>query len=48
MVTRPSDPTATPSLKASEMSLFVAVPLGSSTEAVKMAPSQGMRAMPPP
>ena len=48
MVTRPSAPTATPSRKASEMSLFVGVPLGSSTEAVKMAPSQGRTTMPPP
>ena len=32
IVTRPSAFTATPSLKAWEMSLFVAVPLGSSTD----------------
>ena len=48
MVTRPSAFTMTPSLKASEMSLLVGVPLGSITEAVKMAPSQGRTATPPP
>ena len=48
MVTRPSADTARPSRKASEMSLFVAVPLGSNTAVVMVAPSQGMKTRPPP
>jgi len=48
MVTRPSPFTSTPSLKASVMSLFVALPLGSMTLTENVAPSQGRNIKAPP
>jgi len=48
IVTLPVAMTVAPSSKASEISLFVAVPLASAAMAEKTAPSHGRTTMPPP